>query len=235
MTPRDWQTSTDPHAMLEAVYPVRGMDSVEPQNRKSRLYLLACARRSWDVLPGVCRAVVRAAEAAYCEAKTKRQLRDEVYPHAEALVLCRGGADELNDVGRELVALGHATHDEVRVETDYDPLAWRGFAFLAYAPFDGKTPNYFHIPPELHSAHLLREVFGNPFRWVPPFHPNWRTDTVVNLARHAHATTDFGVMPVLADALQDAGCDRADVLDHLRGDTQHARGCWVLEAILTGP
>ncbi|WP_439620746.1 hypothetical protein [Gemmata sp.] len=235
MTPRDWQTSTDPHAMLEALYPVRGMDSIEPQTRRSRLYLLACARRAWDVLPGVCRAVVRVAEVAYCEAKTKRELRDEVYPLAEALVLCRGGVDDVNDIGRELVALGHATRDEVRVATDFDPGVWRGFSHLAYAPFEGNTPYFFHIPPELHSPHLLREVFGNPFRWTAPLHPNWRTDTVVNLARHAHATTDFSTMPILADALQDAGCDRDDVLDHLRRATQHARGCWVLEAILTVP
>jgi hypothetical protein len=235
MTPRDWHISTDPHAMLEALFPMRGLDSIEPQTRKSRLYLLACARRSWDVLPGVCRAVLRVAEVVYCDPKTKRELRDEVYPHAESLVLCRGEAEDVNEIGRHLVALGHATRDEVRVADDFDPVAWRSVSHLAYSPFEGMTPNYYHIPPEMHSPHLLREVFGNPFQRAAPFHPHWRTDTVVNLARLAHATTDFTVLPVLADALQDAGCDRDDVLTHLRGDTLHARGCWVLEAILTVP
>ncbi|MBP3957883.1 hypothetical protein J8F10_21730 [Gemmata sp. G18] len=39
-------------------------------------------------------------------------------------------------------------------------------------------------------------------------------------------------MPILADALQDAGCDRTDVLDHCRGPEPHVRGCWVVDLVL---
>ncbi|MDY3553595.1 hypothetical protein R5W24_002698 [Gemmata sp. JC717] len=39
-------------------------------------------------------------------------------------------------------------------------------------------------------------------------------------------------MPILADALQDAGCDNDDILNHCRADTVHARGCWVVDAVL---
>ena len=39
-------------------------------------------------------------------------------------------------------------------------------------------------------------------------------------------------MPILADALQDAGCDNADVLDHCRSDGPHVRGCWVVDLVL---
>jgi hypothetical protein len=43
---------------------------------------------------------------------------------------------------------------------------------------------------------------------------------------------EFGGMPILADALQDAGCDNADVLDHCREPGEHARGCWVIDLLL---
>ncbi len=78
----------------------------------------------------------------------------------------------------------------------------------------------------------VRDVFGNPFRPVT-FSPSWRTDTAVSLARTMFESREFGAMPVLADALQDAGCDSADVLDHCRDATQpHVRGCWVVDLVL---
>jgi hypothetical protein len=43
---------------------------------------------------------------------------------------------------------------------------------------------------------------------------------------------DFSAMPILADALQDAGCEDADILDHCRGDRMHVRGCWVVDLVL---
>lgn len=62
--------------------------------------------------------------------------------------------------------------------------------------------------------------------------PAWRTDTVVTLARQMYEARDFGAMPILADALQDAGCDSADVLAHCRGPGPHVRGCWVCDLVL---
>lgn len=66
----------------------------------------------------------------------------------------------------------------------------------------------------------------------PPFPPAWRTEPVVALARGMYEARDFGPMPVLADALDDAGCADPDVLSHCRGDGPHARGCWVVDLIL---
>jgi hypothetical protein len=78
---------------------------------------------------------------------------------------------------------------------------------------------------------LLHCVFGNPFRPVT-FSPSWRTDTVVSLAAQMYESRDFGAMPILADALQDAGCDSDDILNHCRGDGPHVRGCWVVDLVL---
>jgi hypothetical protein len=43
---------------------------------------------------------------------------------------------------------------------------------------------------------------------------------------------DFSAMPILADALQDAGCDTPEVLDHCRGPIPHVRGCWLVDSVL---
>jgi hypothetical protein len=79
---------------------------------------------------------------------------------------------------------------------------------------------------------LARDIFGNPFRPVV-FNPEWRTSTAAALAKGMYATRDFAAMPILADALQDAGCDSEDVLNHCRDPKQvHVRGCWVVDLVL---
>jgi hypothetical protein len=77
----------------------------------------------------------------------------------------------------------------------------------------------------------LRDIFGNPFRPMT-FSPEWRTDTALTLARQMYESRDFGAMPILADALQDAGCDSEEVLGHCRGPGPHVRGCWVVDLVL---
>ena len=55
---------------------------------------------------------------------------------------------------------------------------------------------------------------------------------MVSLAHQVYESREFGAMPILADALQDAGCGNADVLDHCRGSGPHVRGCWVVDLVL---
>ncbi|HET6572444.1 MAG TPA: hypothetical protein VFG68_02490 [Fimbriiglobus sp.] len=80
-------------------------------------------------------------------------------------------------------------------------------------------------------AALLRCIVGYPFRPVA-CDPSWRTSTVVGLAEAIYADRVFDRLPILADALEDAGCTHPDVLAHCRGDGPHARGCWVVDLIL---
>ena len=56
--------------------------------------------------------------------------------------------------------------------------------------------------------------------------------TNLSLAQQMYELRDFGAMPILADALQDAGCTSADILDHCRGPGPHVRGCWVVDCVL---
>jgi hypothetical protein len=81
------------------------------------------------------------------------------------------------------------------------------------------------------SGWLMWEVSGDPYCPVT-FDPNWRTSTAVALAAQMYDSRDFSAMPILADALQDAGCDNADILDHCRGTGPHVRGCWVVDLVL---
>ncbi len=79
---------------------------------------------------------------------------------------------------------------------------------------------------------LLRDILPNPYR-PTTFSPDWRTDTAVSLSRGMYESRDFGAMPILADALQDAGCDSDDVLHHCRDPKGvHVRGCWVVDLVL---
>jgi len=81
-------------------------------------------------------------------------------------------------------------------------------------------------------ARFLRDIFGNPFRSTN-FSPTWRTNTAVSLARTMYESRDFSAMPILADALQDAGCDNAYILEHCRDTSlSHVRGCWVVDLVL---
>jgi hypothetical protein len=62
--------------------------------------------------------------------------------------------------------------------------------------------------------------------------PSWLTSTVTALARQMYESRDFSVMPILADALQDAGCENPDIIAHCRESGPHVRGCWVVDLIL---
>ena len=82
------------------------------------------------------------------------------------------------------------------------------------------------------NATWFRDIFGNPFRPVS-FSPEWRTSTAISLAKGMYNSRDFSAMPILADALQDAGCNSEDILDHCRdANGVHVRGCWVVDLIL---
>lgn len=232
MTETTWLNSTDPLALLDHLFPMRSLDSTEPQPRKSRLYLVACARRAWDHLPWVCRALAEIAEDVADNPKPKRRLREAAYAIAEELTHGRGEPDDIAEAELALANLGHRNPNPPAGSAPYSPPKhWTSFAHLAYFPFARETPYYRRVAEEFHSAELVREVFGNPFRRIV-FDPQWRTDTVTGVATGVYRTRDFSGLPVLADALQDAGCPEAAILDHCRGPGPHARGCWVLDMIL---
>ena len=80
-------------------------------------------------------------------------------------------------------------------------------------------------------AHLLREIMGNPYRRAT-IDPAWLTPDLVMLAQAAYGERAFDRMPILGDALENAGCVNIAILAHRREPAEHVRGCWVVDVLL---
>jgi hypothetical protein len=78
---------------------------------------------------------------------------------------------------------------------------------------------------------MLNDIAGNPFRPVE-WQPAWQTADVVGVARGIYDDRAFDRLPVLADALMDAGCADEQVLSHCSSAGPHVRGCWVVDLAL---
>ena len=77
----------------------------------------------------------------------------------------------------------------------------------------------------------FRDVAGNPFRPIVADHA-WLTPTVQSIASAIYQDRAFDRLPILADALEEAGCTNAEVLLHCRQPGEHVRGCWVVDLVL---
>ena len=84
------------------------------------------------------------------------------------------------------------------------------------------------------NARFLRDIFGNPFRPVSldPTWLNWHDGTIRKLAQSIYDERAFDHLPILADALEEAGCIDSDILAHCRHPGEHVRGCWIVDLIL---
>lgn len=87
---------------------------------------------------------------------------------------------------------------------------------------------------ETAQCQIARDVLGFPEVQVR-YDPNWSTSTAVAIAREINETRDFSAMAILADALQDAGCNEPEILEHCRAKKPHVRGCWACSLVLSGP
>lgn len=76
----------------------------------------------------------------------------------------------------------------------------------------------------------IRDIFGNPFRPIT-LNPSWLTSTVHALANGIYNEKAFDRMPILGDALQDAGCDNDDIPNYCREPKEHVRGCWLVDLL----
>ncbi len=95
----------------------------------------------------------------------------------------------------------------------------------------GSLPKDGAVSEEFAQCNLIRDIFGNPFRPVAA-DPAWITPIVVAIAAAIYDDRAFDRLPVLADALEEAGCTNADVLLHCREPGEHVRGCWVVDLVL---
>ena len=133
-------------------------------------------------------------------------------------------AEELADDSRK-----HTPRDEGYYVTQANPR--RAVPITAQVVAGLRGPG--HVSRAV-QADLLREIFGNPFRpaVIDPYWRAWNDGAVIHLAQAIYDERAFDRLPILADALEDAGCALVELLAHLRGAGPHVRGCWVLDRLL---
>ncbi len=90
------------------------------------------------------------------------------------------------------------------------------------------------LPVDDATRQLIHDIFGNPFRpsTIDPAWLTWRDGTAVKLAQTIYDDRRYDLLPILADALHEAGCCDEAILDHCRGPGPHVRGCWVVDLML---
>jgi hypothetical protein len=218
---------------------VRGRAS----GRKFRLFACACCRRIWELLPeDYSRKTVEAAELFADGRFDARQMK------AARMANLKPGEDvgcarTVGMIGIARIGSGpYAAYaawwaaapkpeKAARLSAENAALAGKCAALSENKAWSPEERDDVWEKELTGEAVLLREVFGNPFRPAVP-QQRWLTPTVVKIAQQVDNERYFEDLPVLADALEDAGCDNADILSHCRGPGPHVRGCWVLDLIL---
>lgn len=263
MTEAEWLASTDLWALLAQLNGAREtrsrllawLASVRSRStsrngaseRKSRLLAVACCRRIMHLIPAQeARQCVEAAERYADGLLSDDELEGAITAsmrgtHEESQTRQTSGrsfepfeGEAVNAVGRVHRTEPHGRSGMYRAVCSAWELAKRfpdGVPPDVVSVYDGQ-PNAEYEREQARQVELLRDIFGNPFRPVA-FSPVWRTDTVIALAAQMYESRDFSAMPILADALQDAGCDNEGVLNHCRGPGLHVRGCWVVDLVLS--
>jgi hypothetical protein len=227
VTESEWLAGTDPEALLTFL-----LDSGRATDRKLRLFSVACCRRvSFLMTDPRHRRVVEAAEQFADGRLTAAELEAALDP---VIALWA----ELPPAGRwEPV---HYLTGATRHLDEGDCAPWAAsYSARARASqtCDKDSPGWWDArrPEDAAQCHLLRDVFG-PL----PFHPvaidaavlQWGGGTVPAIARRIYEERAFHDLPILADALEDAGCQDQDILGHCRSGGEHVRGCWVVDALL---
>jgi hypothetical protein len=205
MTEAEWLACADPQKMLEFL-------EDRASDRKLRLFGCACTRQVWDLLTEDCfRDAVEVAE----------RFADGRASGKELAVAKRESGAALERRG--LGGLTGPRYSALRC-------AWsctRNPPTAAVYPLWVFTDE----PSRKWEVVLLRDVFGNPFRAVT-LAAAWLTPSVTTLAQAIYDGRAFGHLPILADALEEAGSSDPEMLGHLRGPGPHAGGCWCLDLLL---
>jgi len=204
MNETEWLTGRSPNFLFD--YVCRRSSA-----RKARLFAVACARRVPELLADDrCRQVIELSE----------MYADGLVPYSQLKGLF---PDNAHPNTSELNAAWWCT----RLGKVQAPQLVASFASAVVAVHRNHD-----FGRELAAqAEIVRDIFRNPFHPVA-FDPRWRTADAVGLARAIYEDRAFERMPLLEDALMDAGCGDEQVIGHCRGGGQHVRGCWVVDLVL---
>jgi hypothetical protein len=239
MTEGEWLTCTDPRWMVADL--AGGVSE-----RKLRLLAAACCRRVWDLLhDDRSRNAVEVVERFADGTATARELlaaNEPALAAAEAVEReYRGGGGSAARVNAA-VAVSQGTYVErdewrevIRIHSVISAAqAAAKFAAFAVADRDKSAWAARHEAESAAQCALTRCVFGTPFRSaaLDPALRDWNDRLVPRLAAEIYERRAFDRLPLLGDALEEAGCAERSILDHCRGEGPHGRGCWVVDQIL---
>ena len=221
MTETQWLAATDPKKLLKHLHS-------RTRERKRRLYAVACCRRVWQHFRGPqCHACLEVAEQFADGAADVHTVSAAEEKAMAAYSLCRDAGDEPSTAAAD--AVYGATCTDVGWDiADFARNSALTAAVAGVARAEAKVARAAEAAAQLA---LLHCVFGNPFR-SQSADPQWLTATVRQLAAGIYDEKAFDRMPILADALQDAGCEEELLLSHCRGPGPHVRGCWVVDLML---
>ena len=211
MTEEEWLSSPDPTPMLEFL---RGKAS----DRKLRLFAVACCLRVRHLIRN---------DGVFDALRASEQFADGIIDQEEMRLRRVERRYAVNSAHPPTQAVAAASHER-RVQ----PEETSRLVADSVADTEAAMGNWNAVRAreQLGQCVLIRDIFGNPFRPVTP-DPSWITSTVTTLARQMYDTRDFSAMPIMADALQDAGCGDEQVLSHCRGEGVHVRGCWLVDLL----
>jgi hypothetical protein len=220
MTEEKWLACADPDELLDFLRITEKVTAgpagvlvqrrLKVSERKLRLFAVACCRLVWlELTDQRSRTAVIVAER-YADGQSS----------AEELHTARVNASIRFGAGNEVGAAREVAGD-VAYLAAYQAHA---YTYDPHRKIEGKREK----------ANLLRDIVGNLFRpvTVDPYWLAWNDGTLPNLAQAIYQERAFDRLPILADALEDAGCSDPQFLAHCRGPGPHVRGCWVVDLLL---
>src|ERR1043165_735643 len=211
MTESEWLSCTDPGPMLEFLRD-------RASDRKLRLFAVACCRSLPYSKDDRFQHALEASEG-YADGKTTKAAlkRGRQGVRAARFALPANDPQVHGEWGVYwLVEVAASENAADGVGNEMQRLADQGILNL-------------HSQVRSSICDLLRDLFGNPFRPIT-VEPAWRTSTVVSLAQVIYDERQFEGLPVLADALEEAGCTNPEILSHCRGSGPHVKGCWAVDS-----
>ncbi len=227
MMETEWLVCTDPNPMLEHV-------GTTASDRKLRLFGVACCRRVWRLLHD--KRSQKAVE--WSERFADGQIGKERLSAAR---------QKAEDAWRQRVFVEPGGPPDKAGKYQYAAEAAKFVAGTTHLIKKMQSAARASLRAELleqeasssqpksQQCHLVREIFGNPFRPSSPLSAAvlaWSGGTVAKLVQSIYEKRAYDRLLILADALEEAGCTEAAILNHCRQPGEHARGCWVLDLLL---
>lgn len=222
VTEAEWREARDPLFLLATLEPWAADEAIS--DRQLRLFACACSRRVWHLLTDERRMDVELAER-YADGQASEE---EITARREDFYRAKADGEPPDEpaIARWCIldGDGYGGPDEYRTELLKALGAFRPDRRRRRLPKHDATG-------DIAQAILLHDIFGNPFSPIA-FDPAWRTEHTTGIASKMYEERDFVAMPILADALAEAGCDNADLLAHCREPGVHVRGCRVVDLVL---